>query len=301
MFFFCGYFHKVTSKTRIIFALRIHLLSDLHFEFQKWRSIWNIDSLDADVHVLAGDIGVGLDGIQWALNHLKRPVIYVMGNHEFYGQRPMVELMAKARERTAGTHVHLLENDSIVIGGVRFLGCTLWTDFCLFGQDRQAEVMDLSGSVMSDYANIHVNKKGGRPDPISIFASGMSSRSGDRLTPATSLDFHRVSRDFLERELARQSDTEMVAMSWEKTVVVTHHAPSALSLPRGEPGKEIDAAYASDLEDLVGQADLWLHGHVHVARDYPVGTGRVVVNCRGYKDHGEESVNGFDPLRIVEV
>jgi predicted phosphodiesterase len=281
--------------------MRIHLLSDLHFEFQKWRSAWKLDALEADVHVLAGDIGIGLDGILWALNHFKRPVIYVMGNHEFYGQRPMVDLMAKARERTAGTHVHLLENDSVVIDGVRFLGCTLWTDFCLFGQDRQAEVMELAGTVMSDYTNIHVNKKGGRPDPISIFASGMSSRSGDRLTPATSLDFHRASRDFLERELARQPDPDMVGAPWEKTVVVTHHAPSARSLPRGEPGKETDAAYASHLEDLVGQADLWLHGHVHVAREYSVGSGRVVVNCRGYHDHGQEAVKEFDPLRVIDV
>lgn len=282
--------------------MRIHLLSDLHFEFQKWRSVWKLDTLEPDVHVLAGDIGIGLDGIQWALHAFKKPVIYVMGNHEFYGQRPMVELMARAREMTAGTHVHLLENDSVVIDGVRFLGCTLWTDFCLFGQDRQAEMMELAGEGgMSDYANIHVNKKGGRPDPISIFAAGMGRRSGDRLTPATSLDFHKASRDFLKRELVRQPDPDMVAESWNKTVVVTHHAPSARSLSRGEPGKETDAAYASHLEDLVGQADLWLHGHVHVAREYSVGSGGVVVNCRGYKDHGEESVSGYDPFRIVEV
>jgi len=78
--------------------MRLHVISDVHLEFQKWRSAWGIRTLDCGVHVLAGDIGVGLSGITWALRVFTHPVIYVFGNHEYYGQRPMTELLAKAKE-----------------------------------------------------------------------------------------------------------------------------------------------------------------------------------------------------------
>ena len=83
-------------------AMRIHVLSDLHFEFQKWRREVDVNSILADVTVLAGDIAVGLDGIAWALKAFKRPVVYVMGNHEFYGQRPMAEVIQKRKRNAPG-------------------------------------------------------------------------------------------------------------------------------------------------------------------------------------------------------
>lgn len=136
--------------------MKIHILSDLHLEFGGLR----LPEADADVTVLAGDIGVGLQGIEWALQAIPfhQPVIYVMGNHEFYGQRSMPELWKKAREKVAGTHVHLLENEAVEIGGVRFLGATLWTDFDLFG-DREGGMK--SALDMNDYWNIITNSGAG--------------------------------------------------------------------------------------------------------------------------------------------
>jgi len=37
----------------------------------------------------------------------------------------------KLREGAALNNIHFLENDSVVIDGVRFLGTTLWTDYRL--------------------------------------------------------------------------------------------------------------------------------------------------------------------------
>lgn len=111
--------------------MKIHILSDLRFEFGRWPKGIDVNAIDADVTVLAGDIGVGLEGIGWALTN-NRPVIYVMGNHEFYGQCPMNDLWRKAREKVADTHIHLLENESVLIDDphnpgecVRFIGATL--------------------------------------------------------------------------------------------------------------------------------------------------------------------------------
>ena len=269
--------------------LRLHILSDVHLEFGKWPRQVNVQEIPCDVHVLAGDIGVGLSGLQWALEAFDRPVIYVMGNHEFYGQRCMAELWEKAREKVAGTHVHLLENEAVVIEGVRFLGTTLWTDFGLAGAEHQESAMRHGWLMMSDYQSICVSRTPSRRD---------------LLTPRKTLALHHESRDYLERELRRSPDPLGIIPSetWDRVVVVTHHAPSARSLLYGESGGYGDTCYASALEPLVRQADLWIHGHTHVAVDYRVeggAGGRVVSNPRGYV--GSEPVEGFDPARVVEV
>lgn len=272
-------------------ALRIHILSDIHLEFGKWWKDFDVNAIDADLTILAGDIGIGLTGLQWALE-FERPVIYVMGNHEFYGQRPMTELWRKARAKVAGTHVHLLENESVIINDVRFLGCTLWTDFCLFGVDTQDAMMRNAQAEMTDYQAIYVStRRASTWDEI----SGRVRHGGDALTSRKTVTFHQESRDFLARELMRRPHDQ----AWQKTVVVTHHAPSALSLVDQVPIEALDAAYASNLDALVAQADLWVHGHTHVPVDYKIGTTKVVSNPRGYTGH--EVVAEFDPLRVVEV
>lgn len=281
--------------------MKLHVLSDLHLEFGKWPKGIDISAIDADVTILAGDIGVGLEGLQWALT-IDRPVIYIMGNHEFYGQRPMNDLWRKAREKVEGTHVHLLENQTILLDDpshpgecVRFLCATLWTDFAILGGDRQQDCMDRAALNMTDYNAIYVSRRG-----HAIAEPGFTTRhQGDRLTPRKTLSLHYDSRDFLERELARLPDSTGIADSWRKTVVVTHHAPSALSLTYQQAVAHLDAAYASNLEHLIGQADLWIHGHTHIPSDYRVGAGRVISNPRGYVGNG--LVLDFDPTFVVEI
>ncbi|CAG0995474.1 hypothetical protein RHDC4_02791 [Rhodocyclaceae bacterium] len=281
--------------------MKLHILSDLHFEFGKWPKGVDVNAIDADVTVLAGDIGVGLEGLQWALT-IDRPVVYVMGNHEFYGQRPMNELWRKAREKVDGTNVHLLENESILIDDpsypgqrVRFLCATLWTDFAILGDKRRQECMDAAAREMADFHVIYVSRRG-----HSVAEPGFTTRhQGDRLTPRKTLSLHQESRSFLEEELARTPNTEVASETWQKTVVITHHAPSALSLTERYAAFPLDAAFASTLDQTVCQADLWVHGHTHVMVDYRVGTGRVVSNPRGYT--GREAVPEFDPAFVIEV
>lgn len=281
--------------------MKLHILSDVHIEFGKWPKQVDINRIDADLTVLAGDIGIGLEGLQWALT-IDRPVIYVMGNHEFYGQRPMEYLWHKAREKVENTHVHLMENDSLLLDDprnigehVRFIGAMLWTDFVLFGGDHQQECMESAAQNITDYNAIYVTRRG-----HTLTEYGYSTRrQGDRLTPRKTLSLHHESRDFLERELARMPHPLGIVDAWEKTVVVTHHAPSAMSLIHKQAVARLDASYASNLENLVEQADLWIHGHTHVKADYCIGGGRVVSNPRGYI--GNDLVAGFDPALVVDV
>lgn len=273
--------------------MKLHVISDVHLEFQEWRRAWDVTAIDCDAHILAGDIGVGFQGLEFALKRFTKPVIYVCGNHELYGQRSVQEWWHKARAKLVGSSVHLLENESVVIGNVRFLGCTLWTDFALFGDERQEAIGRLAEKEMSDFGNIFLTRRGPINFDADPYAFGFTRRrSGDHLTWRHVAALHRQSRDFLEAELQKVGP-------WNKTVVVTHHAPSVNGIEQ-EPADELDAAYASHLDALVARADLWVHGHVHRAREY-AGTlgGRVAQNARGYADSGLGKVPGFEWNKVI--
>jgi hypothetical protein len=142
---------------------------------------------------------------------------------------------------------------------------------------------------MTDFTAIFMTRRHGMTmDEIDL----RIRRRGDRLTPRRVLEMHQASRAYLENQLTITGD-------WDRTVVVTHHAPTAKSLMYGEPGNRTDAAYASHLDDLVAKADLWIHGHCHLAKTVNTEGCRVVQNARGYSGNGV--VEGFNPKLVVDV
>lgn len=250
--------------------MRIHLVSDLHTEFAAFAA----PEVEADVTVVAGDAAPGmasLDVVRTAA--ADRPAIFVAGNHEFY-RHAAPHLTRKLREAAAGTTTRVLENDAAVLGGVRFLGCTLWTDFDLFGDARRMEVAAAAGATMNDFRLIR------------------RSPEFRRFTPGDARQLHKGSLAWLRRALDEPFDGP--------TVVVTHHAPSLRSVRPEFRADPVTAAYASDLEHAMdgGRVALWLHGHTHHCVDYTVNGTRVVANQRGYP---EEAVPGFRPDFVVEV
>src|SRR5712691_9419481 len=108
--------------------MKIHILSDLHLEFSEQHPPLELPDTGADVVVLAGDIDNGTCAIDWAEETFPhKTVLYVPGNHEYYGaQLPDAARVLRARAAES-PNVHLLDNDELVIDGVRFLGTTLWT------------------------------------------------------------------------------------------------------------------------------------------------------------------------------
>lgn len=247
--------------------MKLHILSDLHVEFESFEA----PATDADVVILAGDIHVGRRGLDWALQQFpEKPVIYVLGNHEYYG-KALPRHTAKLREFASGTNVHILEQDVLTLDGVRFLGCTLWTDFSLFGDPRIAGYE--ATQTMTDYKRIRV------------------SPSYRRLRSIDTAAIHDRSRRWLESQL-RESSSDIV--------VVTHHAPSRKSLHGFRHDDLLSAAFVSDLEEFLirSKARLWIHGHLHSTSDYTLGKTRVLCNPRGYPD---EYNNQFVPNLVVEV
>lgn len=230
--------------------MKVHILNDLHIEFEDFKA----PTTRADVVVLAGDIGVGLEGLHWAQKQFPdQPVIYVPGNHEYY--RNNTDLIDDLKAR-ATRNMHVLNDDQVIVNGVRFLGSTLWTDFALLGLEKQVPAMLEAQQYMTDFVVI------GHEDHC--------------FTPRDALQLHTNSRAWL---------TSMLAQPFSgKTVVVTHHAPSSRSISRRYVGDLLSPAFASNLESLMGdrRAVLWVHGHVHDSFDYVVDGTRVVCNPRGY-------------------
>lgn len=269
--------------------MKIHFLSDLHLEFGKMRKHYQPPE-GTDVVVLAGDIGVGLMGIDWAIKTFDVPIVYVAGNHEYYSQRTMQSFLREAREKAeADDRLYFLENESVWIDGVRFAGATLWTDFAVVpGMDPEFAIQRAQ-QYMTDYQAIMIETR----QATQVYRS---RKRQPRFTPRMALARHHASRDFLEREFKE-------LLPGEKLVVVTHHAPSPQSLIDREAVAALDAAYVSDLDTLVANSGvhLWIHGHLHHANDYVIGNTRVVSNCRGYADIGPDAAPGFRLDALVEI
>lgn len=248
--------------------MRVRILSDLHLEFAPFQP----GETDADVVVLAGDVHTGKNGIKWILKTFpNRPVIYVLGNHEFYGQK-IPKLISDIKDLAQGTNVHVLENDRVEIGDVVFLGATLWTDFRLNGDPVLAEMTAQTG--MTDFRRIRVTP------------------SYRRFRPRDARHLHLQSVEWLTQQLEKTRG--------RKIAVVTHHAPSSQSIPSGFQNDQLNPAYASNLEPFIIEsgAALWIHGHIHRHADFAVGGTRIIANPRG---HPTEPHSSFDPSCVVEI
>jgi Icc-related predicted phosphoesterase len=249
--------------------MRLHVISDLHQEFGEI----DVPPAECDCVVIAGDASTKQHGLDWILQRFTQvPVIYICGNHEFYGDK-LPRLTERLRERAKGTNVHFLENESVTIGEVHFFGCTLWTDMALHG-DWMVGAAE-ANTAMNDYKRIR-----------------NSSRHYKRLSAGDTRLIHFGSLDAMRRFFA--------GCDGRASVVVTHHAPSMRSLPERRHHELISCAYASRLEGLIEehQPHLWIHGHIHHNADYQIGATRVIANPRAYP---EKPNVGFVPDLTIEV
>ena len=259
--------------------MRIQILSDLHVEFGT-----AIPTLapGAEILVIAGDLGPatwrpirGAAEIWADAEH----VLYVPGNHEFYGED--IEQARRILALDCGLEgVTLLDPGAVTIGHVRFIGATLWTDFRLDRSVRELDTHLAVGAGLRDFAGA---------------IRDWNSPEGDScLTTREAARRHRLELAFIEAELAAAAEAGLEA------VVVTHHAPSPRSIHPRFAGSPLNAGFASDLEETIlrFQPALWIHGHVHNAVDVTIGRTRVLANPHGY-DLAE--AEDFQPDLVIEV
>lgn len=254
-------------------SVRLNILSDLHLS----RAGLPLPSVEADIVILAGDISRPKEAIEWA-SGFKQPVLYVPGNHEFYGSG-LKETIAQLKHYAQGKQIHILDNEEIVLHGIRFVGSTLWTDFNLEGPgETREQAIAQALEFTYDFRRI-------KSDAI----------PGATLSPDEMEALFNHNRAWLQQHLATPFNGP--------TVVITHHAPSPKSIhPRFE-NSLINTCFVSNSEDLMGseRAILWIHGHTHDSFDYQVNGTRVVCNPRGYARDGINENELFNPDLVVKV
>lgn len=244
--------------------MKINLISDIHLETYKLNfptgviSIKKIETFfpglfSCDILILAGDILTSPRVLGDLVRQSPIPVIYVLGNHEYYG-RDWDNTAEQYKDALAKTSQGvLLDRDTIVLGDVKFIGATLWTDF-------------------------H------KEDPLVIYdaANGINDfRQIAGCTPERMLAQFKGDRLFLRNALKDSANT----YDKEKTVVITHFGPSYQSQHSSYPAGGLGYYFVSDLEDLIYefQPKIWAHGHTHDSCDYMIGQTRVVSCQPGYE------------------
>lgn len=242
--------------------MKLQIYSDLHLEFARFDPAPST----ADVVILAGDIDLKSRGVKWANEAFQCPVIYVCGNHEHYGGH--IDHTLKKMKDVAMTHVHVFENEVLILDQTRFLVTTGWTDFSSTGDVVAAQMM--SSEWMNDFR---------------VIRAGESYR---RLRPADLIERNRVAFEFLTRELAEPFNG--------KTVVITHHCPVPEVAGEKHDG-HLNAAYSNRWHSLVPLANAWIFGHTHHAVDIDLGGCRLISNPRGYP---REST-GFAPDFMIDT
>jgi len=258
--------------------VKLQLLSDLHLETETFQPQ---PAPGAELLVLAGDIDGTWAGYRLFANW-PVPVLVVAGNHEFDG-RDFDAAMVGLRALCAELRFTFLERESVVLTDakarrVRFLGTTRWSDFDLLGPDHRPRCERAAAY----YLRVMGTTRVGQPfDAQAVRAESLACR------------------DWLEHALSMSPQGR-----WDKTVAVTHFAPSLRSAdPRygAQPGT---ASFCNADDDLIPRADLWLHGHLHCRHDYRIErpgrlATRVVCNPLGLAKKGEQA--GHLPACVIEI
>lgn len=247
--------------------MKIQIMSDLHLESCAKFYM----NPDVDAHIVAGDVVNRLPEnfrIFDLIESTDKPILYVPGNHEYYGTS--FEKVEETLDKLCVDYPHFINLnvlDAYVLDDVRFIGRTLWSDFNLYGDPITAMRM----------AEIYINDF----RAIQNFSTERCSMLSERHCKE------------IESACAKRPDN--------KKVVVTHFCPTSQSVhPAYESSKFLNPYFVNNYRDLVNEsgAILWVHGHSHKNFDYEVGDTRVVCNPKGY---GSENGNDFNYDLVLEI
>lgn len=260
---------------------KIRIFSDLHNEFNLFE-VPHIKNEDSMVCVLAGDIGVATKEqtyVDFVTDVAKRHkhVIYIPGNHEYY-KSSINRAFDKMKDGLKHIdNLSLFEYGSVQIDNTMFVCGTLWTDF----KNADPIVMYNVGKLMNDY---RVIRAGTKDDPYKR-----------KFRPIDAMGIHKHHKKFIFDNIEQAKEKNL------KVVCVTHHSPTELSVPKmfKDSNDILNSAYFSNLENdvLDHKPDVWIHGHMHEAKDYYLGDTRIICNPRGYPQEDTQ----FEVDKIIEV
>ena len=240
----------------------LQILSDVHLELRNKPIEVNRFS---PYLALLGDIGHPFSFLYREfvarMSQQFEHVILVAGNHEYYNtgkeQHTHQEIEAQIRYIAQSLkNVTFLQNESIMLDGVRLLGTTLWTHI-------PAEKFDYVQYAMSDYNRCFLTSNGGR------------------FTPAATSTWHDIATTYIDTQLRQYPNMP--------TIILTHHAP--VSIGEVHPPRfrddQLRCCYATNLTHFLKPPVVaWAYGHTHWPFDKQIQGVRVLSNPEG---HAEES------------
>jgi hypothetical protein len=229
-----------------------------------------IPKTDADIVVLLGDIGIGIEGIKWA-SLFPQTVLYVAGNHEHYGKEIENNLAELKTEADKYENVIFLENDSYTLGGITFHGCTLWTNFELYGMKEDS--MARAAQALSDFSVIGHQDK--------------------RLSPQDTVDMYLESTQWLNKSLSLSKS--------EVNIVLSHHLPTDEAIQIRYIGNILSPAFASNCFDELSSHKIgyWFYGHNHDVIEFEHKGTTFLTNQRGYAP--DDITECFDAFKIMTI
>lgn len=264
--------------------MKLQILSDLHIDSyaRQSRPIGHIPKTDADIVLVAGDTANSDGGMPWLQSQAARlevPLITIAGNHEYFDE----DVLAFDKKLATWDNyndesqqgVRVLQCQHVDIGDVRILGCTLWTDYQYKAND---ETMHTARQFMRDYKQIYAGN--------------------ELFSPKVSIQIHAKQRQWLQKALMNAKTLG------KKTIVMSHHSVSPLSVSEKYASLPSNAAFVSDLSRWMHEdwaPMLWVHGHTHEAFDYRIGNTRVIVNPRAYPNEVSSTALAFAWDKVIEI
>jgi len=246
--------------------MKIKFESDLHIDFGHGY-IPNLK--DVDVYCIAGDLAELKNCfnfiIKLAEKYPNTDIIYINGNHTFYHSYIEKADIFFSGIEAVHKNFHYLNNNSVIINGIRFIGSTLWTSL----NNRSPIDMYDAGSSMNDFRLIR-------------YKNGAL-----KFTPEYSTTLHKIAKEYIFKTLNE---------SKEPCVVITHHKPFLNS------NNFLDSAYGTELRGEIADCNnkpiIWASGHSHTFHDFIDDKTRYLCNPLGYP---HENNTGFNRDLVVNI
>lgn len=280
--------------------MRLRIASDQHFEFivssnfRKTEEILKeiippLPTDKKDILLIPGDFGLGHK--DWWLSLLSKlcrrfkAVIIIAGNHFFYHNSYFNRIPQFIAKHSFPKNLHLLENDFIIIDDIIFVGSTLWTNF-----NNDPLAIYHAEHAMNDFKCIKY---------LYEYESATNYTGKEKQYVERNINGQMVVETY---EKSKKYIFEVLTMFKDKkTVVITHHAPSELSVHPKYKGDLLNHAFYSNLNEEIEeyQPNLWVFGHQHNSSNFLIGDTRLINNSFGYKNI--EQNKDFNPTLLVEI
>lgn len=238
--------------------MKIQYISDIHLEFMS--KIPKIKP-DADILVLAGDIGYPFSGIYKEflidMNSKFKKVYLITGNHEYYNcgknKDYSMEEIEEQIDRIIKKHdlknICYLDHAYDDYEGYRFAGLTLWS-----------HIYD-KNYLINDFTEIK------------------------EMTVELYNELYSMSSEFLD---------DIITDNSKPVIMITHHMPSYNLIDpqfRTEEYNKYNQCFASECEKYFKDPiKVWIYGHTHKSKETEINGIKFLCNPKGYPSENKNMI-----------